>query len=59
MSVALYNIQGEMVNTLLDANLPAGTHVFDVGLSSLSSGAHFYRIAAPGNTATKKMVLAR
>jgi hypothetical protein len=61
--IEIYNVAGRVVRTLLDAELEAGAScsvIWD-GLNQngerCASGVYFYRIVAPGFTASRKMVL--
>jgi hypothetical protein len=64
VTLRVYNVKGELVNTLVDGNLPAGDHVIDWdgtddGDHSVASGIYFYTIKTTEFTATRKMVLVR
>ena len=62
VSICIYNVQGQVVRTLLDGDKPAGSHriVWD-GRSdqgtSVATGVYFYRIVAGDYTNTRKMIL--
>ena len=63
VTIEVYNIAGKVVRTLLESELDAGTTGFvmwdgtdDTG-AKCSSGVYFYRMVAPGFTATQKMVM--
>jgi len=53
----IYDISGREVKKLVDATLPAGIHEVNFNGESLSSGVYFYKLATPGFTQSKKMVL--
>jgi hypothetical protein len=60
VTASLYNLKGQLVRTLIDADLAAGTHGFALsGLDSdsraLPSGIYTLRIAAGGKTVTRKI----
>jgi spore coat protein A len=55
----LYNNLGQEVQTLIDANAPAGVHTVKLDAKNLASGVYFYRIQAGEYTAVKKMTLLR
>ncbi|OLD69534.1 MAG: hypothetical protein AUI33_09005 [Ignavibacteria bacterium 13_1_40CM_2_61_4] len=59
--IAVYDILGREVATLVDGVQPAGTNQTDFEGSRLSSGVYFYRLATrgEGEAVTKKLVLAR
>lgn len=58
----IFNVLGQQVRSLVDRDMPAGTHTVvwdgrnDDG-GSVSSGVYFYRIQARDFTATKKMMM--
>ena len=56
-TLILYNILGQKVATLIEAQLPAGeqTVVFDA--SHLSSGVYFYKLQSGSYIQLKKMIL--
>jgi hypothetical protein len=63
VTIEVYNVAGKVVRTLLDTEVEAGVsgHVVwdgkdDVG-EKCASGVYFYRIAAPGFTSSRKMVM--
>ncbi|HOP07756.1 MAG TPA: T9SS type A sorting domain-containing protein [candidate division Zixibacteria bacterium] len=53
----VYNILGQRVVTLVDANLQAGSHQVEFDGDSQPSGVYFYRITSPEGSQTKKMML--
>lgn len=53
----VYNIAGQVVETLVDGYLEAGTHVVTWDGSKAGSGIYFYRINAGEFSDSKKMVL--
>jgi len=57
VKLAIYNVLGQKVATLVDGQLNAGAHVFKFNAGSLASGVYFYRLEAGGYTANKKMLL--
>ncbi len=58
-TLKIFNLIGQEVATIVDAQLAAGTHSYIVGKNQhkLSSGVYFYRLQAGEYTATKKLVL--
>ena len=50
---------GRTVQTLVNGNLPAGSHNATFDASQLSSGVYLYRLKAPGFTSTRKMMLVK
>jgi Secretion system C-terminal sorting domain len=57
--LTLYNILGEMVETIITRQQPAGTHTVQFDAKNLPSGTYFYRLTTKGNSITKRMVLIR
>jgi hypothetical protein len=57
VNLAVYNVLGQKVMTLVDGRMEAGTHNFEFDGSNLSSGMYFYRITTDNFTETKKMVM--
>jgi len=58
VKVAVYNLRGELVQTLVDGEISAGAHLVRFDGRGLASGVYFYRIEAGGvYTMTRKMVL--
>ncbi len=55
--LAIYNVIGQEVTTLVDGVLPAGTHQVEFDAANRPSGIYFYRLSYPGGAATKKMTL--
>ena len=64
VSLRIFDVQGRLVRTLVDAREAAGDYAIqwdgkdDHGLAA-GSGTYFYRLDAGGKTASDKMVLAR
>lgn len=56
-TLSVFNLQGQLVATLIERPLPAGSHRVQFDGSSLSSGLYFYTLNAGEFTATRKMVL--
>jgi len=57
--LAIYNLRGELVRTLVDGNLPAGAHAFTFEASGLATGVYFYRMTTERFSEVKKMLLAK
>ena len=55
--VDVYNVLGQVMTTLIDANLGAGHHTFTWDGSNAASGVYFYRVTAGNTVETKKMIL--
>jgi len=58
-NLRVYNLLGQEVAELINADLPAGNHVVEFDAKSLSSGVYFYRLSTSGFSTTKKMILIR
>jgi len=56
-NLSIYNILGQEVFTVVDEELPAGTHTFQWDASRLSSGVYLYRLMTRDAVLTKKMIL--
>ncbi len=59
VTLSVFNMTGHQVATLVDGNLPAGSHSVTFDGSNLSSGIYFYMIQAGNFTDTRKMVLVK
>ena len=64
VELRVFNMLGQLLRTLLDDHLPAGTHGVtwdgtDEGGTILPGGVYLYALRANGFRATRKMVLAR
>jgi hypothetical protein len=57
--LAIYNILGQEVNSVVDAMKPAGQHQITVDMSGLSSGVYFYRLQAERFNEMRKMIYLR
>jgi hypothetical protein len=57
--LAVFDLRGRHVATLVDGALSAGEHRIDWQPRGLSSGVYLYRLEAGGETAAGKMVLVR
>ncbi len=57
VTLAVFNILGERVATLVDGNMPAGSHSVNFDASRLPSGMYVYRLSAGDFVQTKTMTL--
>ena len=63
VTIDVYNVAGKVVKTLLDTEVEAGAEGFVVwdgraeSGERCASGVYFYRIAAPGFTTSRKMIM--
>jgi hypothetical protein len=53
----IYNAVGQLITTLVNSNLEAGSHSVKFDATSLSSGTYFYQLEAKGISLVKRMVL--
>jgi hypothetical protein len=56
-TLSIYNLLGQKVETLVNEDLPVGTHQVTFDASKLSSGVYFYKIEAGKYSSVKKMML--
>jgi len=57
VTLEVFNVSGQVVATLLNGTMEAGSHSVSFDGSALSAGVYFYTLRADGFTATKKMLL--
>jgi hypothetical protein len=53
----VYNLRGQLVETLVDRNMEPGEHSITWDASSYSSGVYFYKLTAGGDVSTGRMTL--
>ncbi len=53
----VFNIQGQLIQTLIDGNVPAGQQNIRFDGSNLSNGTYVYRLETPFGAASRKMTL--
>ena len=59
VSLKVFNLNGQMVETLVDGPMSAGNHKVTFNGNRLSSGVYFYTLQAAGRSETRKMLLAK
>jgi hypothetical protein len=59
VTLNIYNILGEVVETVVSERLTAGTYQYEWFPSSLASGVYFYTLDAGDFTQTRKLILLR
>lgn len=57
VTLTVYNLLGQKVSTLVNANQTAGRYSINFDASNLSSGMYFYRLQTAGKVLTEKMML--
>jgi hypothetical protein len=57
VKLAVYNVAGSLVNTLVDTNLQAGYYRQEWSAQSVASGIYFYRLEANDFSSTHRMVV--
>jgi len=57
VTLAVYNVVGQKVATLIDQQMTAGSHRFDFDASNLSSGVYLYKITAGNFVQSRKLTL--
>lgn len=58
-TLKVFDMLGREVATLVNENLPSGTHVSTFDAAGLASGVYYYRLTAGTLIETRKMILAR
>ncbi|MGE5313298.1 MAG: T9SS type A sorting domain-containing protein [Acidobacteriota bacterium] len=59
VSLAVYNVLGQKVASLVDGRMEAGHHTVRFDASRLASGMYLYRLATEKESAVRKMLLAK
>ncbi|MEQ8523869.1 endonuclease [Gracilimonas sp.] len=59
VTLTVYNVLGQKVETLVDGMKSAGSHMATFDASGLSSGVYFYQLRAGERTFTQKMLLSK
>ncbi|MGE5436528.1 MAG: T9SS type A sorting domain-containing protein, partial [Syntrophothermus sp.] len=59
VNLTIYNLQGEVVDVLLNKEMQPGKHKAEWNTSNknLASGIYFYKLKAGNQTETRKMIL--
>jgi len=55
----VYNVNGQLINTLIDASLDAGYHSAEWDATNNSSGIYFVNIVAGESADTQKLMLGK
>jgi len=59
VQLVVYNLQGQLVETLVSGEQSAGYYSVNWNGSGFASGVYFYRLSTPEFTSVKKMILLR
>lgn len=59
VALAVYNLAGQHIATIIDREMPAGAHALSWQPESLASGIYFYRLQTDAASMSKKMLLLR
>jgi len=59
VKIQIYNIKGQIVETLLNEEKPAGYHSVEWNSKGMSSGIYFYKLSTKDKTFIKKMIFLR
>ncbi len=59
VQLVIYDVTGRVVERLLDAPLPAGTHRVSFEARRLPSGVYLYRLTAGAFVETRRMILVK
>lgn len=59
VNLIIFNSLGQVVSTLVNQELKAGTYKYDFNASGLPSGSYFYRLTAGDYVKTNKMILVK
>ncbi len=57
VKLSVYNILGQEVAELVNANIRAGNHEIILNAQGLASGVYYYRLESGSNAAVKKLLL--
>ena len=56
VKIMIYNIKGELIETLVESKKPFGYHTIDWNAKDIASGIYFYKLQAGENTFIRKMI---
>jgi sugar lactone lactonase YvrE len=59
VELKVFDVQGRLVDTLIDGPMNAGNHNITYDANHLASGTYFYQLNVEGQILTKKMILVR
>jgi len=59
VKLELFNLKGQRVEVLMEAELPAGRHKVDIDADSYPIGIYLYRLESANHSTTRKMIILR
>lgn len=59
MRLEIFSMDGRRMATIIEENLPGGSHEIDFSANGWSSGIYMYRLTAGGVVLTRKMMLVK
>ena len=59
INLSVFNTKGELVKTVLNNNLEAGSHSITFDGENLSSGVYYYKLKSANRSITRKMILVK
>ena len=59
VKIEIYNIRGQLIETIVDKHLPSGSYTIEWNAKDMSSGLYFYKLTTKDKTFIKKMILMR
>jgi DNA-binding beta-propeller fold protein YncE len=59
VELKVYDVQGKLIDTLVDGSMNAGDHSIKYDANHLATGNYFYQLKVEGHILTKKMILVR
>jgi len=59
VELKVFDVQGKLVDTLVDGPMNAGDHNIKYDANHLATGNYFYQLKVEGHILTKKMILVR
>ena len=57
VEMKVYNIQGQVVATIINASMLAGRHEVTFDASGIASGTYYYKLTVDGTVLTKRMIV--
>jgi hypothetical protein len=59
VELKVYNVMGQLIATLVNAEMKAGVHAINFNGDQFASGVYFYSVKANGFQSVKKMMLVK